>query len=183
MHYNPGLFTAVSNMLLGPAGVPPKLNITAIGVHDGSSRLECWQLDEPFSRSTEPGTTGCATLQLGDLANTTYTVLPPHYDAPLHNAPFRQWVFISAGLAYITIPGDDSPGAYVAGGGFGLIFASDTADVSNTGHRTQYPGVSETVHLQIPTKDGQVPAHFLLHPGPCTANEMAGRSGLISGEY
>ncbi|KAK7754565.1 hypothetical protein SLS62_003347 [Diatrype stigma] len=84
------------------------------------------------------------------------------------------WVVFTTGLALITLPDDDSTSAHVAGGQFGLIFAADTADLSKKGHRTQYLGITETVALQIPTADGKVPEHSLLHMGPCGANETTG---------
>lgn len=77
-------------------------------------------------------------------------------------------------MALITLPDDDSTSAHVAGGQFGLIFAADTADLSEKGHRTQYLGITETVALQIPTADGKVPEHSVLHMGPCGANETTG---------
>lgn len=88
-------------------------------------------------------------------------------------------VFIS-GLAYITLPEDNTTSAYVSGGEFGVIFAADTAASSQEGHRTQYPGVTETIALQIPTQDGEVPAHSLIHTGPCAVNEVGGFRGIGS---
>jgi hypothetical protein len=85
-----------------------------------------------------------------------------------------------SGLAYITLPGNNSTGAYVSGGEFGLIFAADTADVSAEGHQTQYPGITETVALEVPTKDGESPAHSVLHNGPCVAGETTGLRGTAA---
>lgn len=93
----------------------------------------------------------------------------------------NRWVVFLSGLAHITLPGDSSTGAYVTGGQFGLIFAADTAAVSGTGHRTVYPGTTETIALQVPTEDGEVPAHSVLHDGPCTANDIAGLYALATG--
>jgi hypothetical protein len=83
-----------------------------------------------------------------------------------------------SGLAYVTIPDDNTTSAYISGGEFGLIFAADTADVSDKGHRTQYLGVAETIILQIPVEDNTIPAHTVLHSGPCLANETSGFRGL-----
>lgn len=93
-----------------------------------------------------------------------------------------RWVVFTSGLAYITLPSNSSQGAYVSGGEFGLIFAADTAEVSSLGHRTQYPGVTETIALQIPTQDGAIPSHTMLHAGPCVANEVNGVQGLSQDE-
>lgn len=86
-------------------------------------------------------------------------------------------MFIS-GLAYITLPTNDTTEAYIEGGEYGVIFAADTADVSTQGHRTQYPGTSETVALEMPTEDGEIPAYEVLHSGPCTASDFAGLHSL-----
>jgi hypothetical protein len=151
-----------------------KLNVTAIGAQDGSSTLECWQLDHPFVTSNEPGTSGSAQAQLGGVANISYSIIPSNFDGGIHNAPQNQWVVFTAGLAYITLPDDDTTSAYVVGGEFGLIFAADTQNVSASGHRTQYPGTTETIALQVPTADGDIPEHQVLHVGPCTISEIAG---------
>lgn len=65
-------------------------NLTAIAVSANTSVLECWQLINPFVISDAPGTAGSATLQFGDLANATYTVLPPRFNGGLHRAPHMQ---------------------------------------------------------------------------------------------
>ncbi|KAI0467437.1 hypothetical protein F4859DRAFT_244619 [Xylaria cf. heliscus] len=151
-----------------------KLNVTAIGARDGLSTLECWQLDQPFDTSTEPGTSGSAQAQLGNVSALSYSIIPSNFDGGLHNGPHNQWVAFLSGLAYITLPGDASTSVSITGGEFGLIFVADTADVSREGHRTQYPGITETIALQIPTADGKVPEHDLVHEGPCSISEIAG---------
>lgn len=90
----------------------------------------------------------------------------------------HRWVVFTSGLAYITLPDDDETSAYVSGGEFGLIFAADTAAVSEKGHRTRYPGITETIALQIPTADGEVPKHDVLHAGPCVTSEINGIRGF-----
>lgn len=193
-----------------------KLNITAISARNGCSTLECWQLDAPFDLSDEPGTAGSAVTRLGNAANVSYSVVPPHFDGGLHAAPHNQyvlpslptqsntiayynklrlaidlpchahkltcraiprWVIFLSGLAYITLPNNASQSAYVPGGEMGLIFAADTADVTKIGHRTQYPGVVETVALQVPTTDGQIPPHEVLYMGACNAPDVNGLRG------
>ncbi|RYP41486.1 hypothetical protein DL767_000991 [Monosporascus sp. MG133] len=93
-----------------------------------------------------------------------YTVIPPNYDG--------RWVAFISGLAYITLPDDDTTSAHISGGEFGLIFAAGVAEVGGKGHRTQYPGITETMALVVPAVDGQAPAHSLLHMGPCSAEEV-----------
>lgn len=66
------------------------------------------------------------------------------------------------------------------GGEFGTIFAADVAALSAQGHHTQYPGITETVALEIPTQDNIIPAHKVLYAGPCTADETVGIKGLAT---
>jgi hypothetical protein len=172
------LLYPVAVALLMPAVSCLNLNVTAIGAQDGHSTLECWQMDTPFNISTQPGTAGTAIATLSNVANLTYTILPSNFDGGVHNAPANQWVAFTTGLAYITLPEDENTTAYVRGGEFGFIFAADVAGVSEVGHRTQYPGITETIALQIPTSDGEVPAHRVLHMGPCTAHEISGVRSL-----
>ncbi|KAK7987187.1 hypothetical protein PG996_006212 [Apiospora saccharicola] len=160
--------------VVGAATEGTKLNITAIGASAGKSTLECWQLDAPFAVSDTPGTRGSAAANLGNVTNFGFGVIPANFDGGLHNAPANQWVMFTTGLAHITLPGDDSGGAYIQGGEFGLIFAADTANVSEKGHYTRYPGIVETVALQMPTLDGKIPPHQVVRSGPCQTDDMAG---------
>lgn len=81
-------------------------------------------------------------------------------------------MYIISGLAYITLP-TNHVSAYISGE-FGLLFAADTVGMSNLGHRTQYPGITETVSISMPTVDGQIPSHSLLHYGPCAKKDVVG---------
>lgn len=87
-----------------------------------------------------------------------------------------RWVYFVSGLAHITLPTSDVS-AYISGE-FGLIFAADTVGTSSLGHRTQYPGITETVAISMPTKDGGIPPHNLLHYGPCAKKDVAGYDDL-----
>ena len=71
---------------------PSTLNLTSMGVSKGVSIMECWQLDNVFEETNQIGVPGLLQLQLGDLANMSYTVIPPKYFPPLHNAPNVQYV-------------------------------------------------------------------------------------------
>ncbi|KAL1848874.1 hypothetical protein Daus18300_013486 [Diaporthe australafricana] len=166
--------------LLQPS-VALQFNITALGAANNASTIECWQMDTPFTISTQQGTAGSAQLQLGNASTVSYSVLPAQYDAGVHNAPANQWVLFLTGLAHISLPEDPTTSAYVLGGEFGLIFAADTADVSGVGHSTSYPGNTETVAVQVPTLDGEIPAHSILHDGPCTAVDVMGLRQLATG--
>ncbi|KAM7199784.1 hypothetical protein V8F20_005654 [Naviculisporaceae sp. PSN 640] len=162
-----------------------KFNVTALSANKHRvSTIECWQMDTPFTVSTDAGIAGSASISLGNVTNLVYTVLPAGFDGGVHVAPKNQWVVFTKGLAVLTIPGDDSPKstASIQGGGFGLIFAADTKEVSDKGHITRYPGITETVALQAPTHDGKVPNHKILYRGPCKAEQVAGQLGLATGK-
>jgi hypothetical protein len=74
---------------LPSSSAPPALNLTAISASNGNSILECWALPGFFA-SAQAGTAGALNLFLGDLANATYTVIPPRFNGGLHNAPAPQ---------------------------------------------------------------------------------------------
>lgn len=69
-----------------------RLNVTAISAHQGSSTLECWQLDQPFITSSGDGSLGRTDTKLGGVSNVTYSVFPSKFDLGTHNAPYHQYV-------------------------------------------------------------------------------------------
>lgn len=71
---------------------PSFLNVTALTAQGGVSVLECWQILPGFTTSSQSGTVGASILQLGELANASYSVIPPAFDAGFHNAPTQQYV-------------------------------------------------------------------------------------------
>lgn len=77
----------------------------------------------------------------------------------------------------IELPEGNMTTAYVSGGEFGLIFAADTPALSRHGHRGQVVGNTEAIVLQIPTADGKIPDHAVLHVGPCCSEEVVGLRG------
>ncbi|CAJ2508770.1 Uu.00g137960.m01.CDS01 [Anthostomella pinea] len=170
---------AMLDALLSLATAQLYLNVTALGAADGASTIECWQVKSPFAVATDAGTPGSAIAQLGNIANMSYLAIPPNFDGGLHRALAKQWVYMTSGLAYTTVPGNNSAGAYMTGGEFGLIFAADTADVSTEGHRTQYHSNTQTIGIQLPTLNGETPAHDVLHSGPCVTGEVSGLRSLV----
>jgi len=73
--------------------VPPTfLNVTALWAENGASVLQCWQILPGFTTSSQSGTAGASILQLGAVSNMSYSVLPPGFNAGLHNAPTEQYV-------------------------------------------------------------------------------------------
>ncbi|KAK6952451.1 hypothetical protein Daesc_006988 [Daldinia eschscholtzii] len=139
------------------------LNITAIGAKDGKSRFECWELAAPFVSSSQDGIVGSQTTFLGDVSNITYNVIPSGFEPKVHSAPRNHTVMAT--------PGESS-----------VIFAADTPDVSTEGHGNYFPGITETIFLQIPTKDNAIPEHKVVREdGPCPANKYEALRGWSTG--
>lgn len=94
------LFSATSAQLSNVT--TPTLNLTTIAAVNGSSVLQCWQFPE-FMASAQAGTAGALNLFLGDMANASYTVVPPRFNGGLHTAPSAQYVFLACTILYQTI--------------------------------------------------------------------------------
>ncbi|KAK7699520.1 hypothetical protein SLS64_011658 [Diaporthe eres] len=168
--FNLAFFLAAQTSVLST-----KLNVTVLGTANDQSRFECWELAASFTSSTQPGVVGTHTTKLGDVSNITYNVAPAGYDSEVHTAPFFQWVLLLSGLGVITLPYDNSTEVVLTPGEAALMFVADTAEFSKEGHGSYFPGVTETVFLQIPAKDNKVPDHSVVYEDkPCTANEYAG---------
>lgn len=82
-----------------------------------------------------------------------------------------RWVAFISGLAVVSLP-NSTETATIHGGRNGLILATDTKNVSTLGHITMYPSKKDTVGIQIPTSDNEIPGHTVLHVGPCKTGEM-----------
>jgi hypothetical protein len=93
------LFT-VTSMLAVSAGATPMANdtqflqLSAVVTKNNNSVIECWQLSDAFVTSAGAGTVGALSLNIENLANATYTVLPPFFEGGVHNSPHPQYVFI-----------------------------------------------------------------------------------------
>lgn len=83
-----------------------------------------------------------------------------------------RWVAFTSGEAVISVPQSEHT-AHIHGGQNGLIFVADTAGVSLEGHLTRYPGDEETTVFQIPTANGLIPPHRVLHKGACTEHGVS----------
>lgn len=81
---------ALSLLALVGTTLATRLNITAIGAHNGMSRFECWELDAPFMGSNQTGFEDTRATSLGDVSRMTYNVFPAGYDSRLHRAPANQ---------------------------------------------------------------------------------------------
>ncbi|KAI0042605.1 hypothetical protein FA95DRAFT_1610065 [Auriscalpium vulgare] len=158
-----------------PVPTYPTLNVSAIVGRNGASAFECWALTPGFEVSSEAGTAGAEVLQLGDLANASYSVLPPRFAGGPHHAPRVQYVLLLSGAAHVTLP-NSTADMWVFGGAHGLHFAADVEGVSAYGHVTDYPSGDETRSVQIPTAGGVAPPHEVLHAGPCEHSMQLRRS-------
>ncbi|KAL0059837.1 hypothetical protein AAF712_013374 [Marasmius tenuissimus] len=170
--------------------------VNAIVGESGASTVECWGIQPPFVVSTQvaqielsssreetelillqPGTVGNKILQLGQLANASYTQFPPGVitDSGLHNAPNAQygsssflnlypktsinshrWVVLLAGQGNINFPDSPSTPNLTVNAGE-ILIAVDTPGTSDVGHRSVWNG--GTIALQLPFEPGFVPAH------------------------
>ncbi|KAK5991881.1 hypothetical protein PT974_05268 [Cladobotryum mycophilum] len=162
---------ATGGAVLDSAPTTLALNITAINGRNGESVLECWQLKQKFTSSATPGTAGALSLTVGDASKVTYTIIPGQFDGGLHNAPAAQLVHFISGVAHITLPSSKDE-AWIHGGKYGLIAAVDTAAVSKTGHRTQYPSMADTIGLQLPLNNWSAANYTVLHSGACGEDEL-----------
>lgn len=76
--------------------VPSTLNITTLTAKNGFSVLECWSLVPGFTTSHQAGTSGAASIGIGELGsstvNATFSIIPARFDGGIHNAPAAQYV-------------------------------------------------------------------------------------------
>ena len=109
-------------------------------------------------------------------SGTCCAVSPPFLQASTHVltnhgiSPIYRYNAFLSGETRITIPGSTQQ-VTIRGGKYGLLLATDTATVSTTGHVSS-TGRNEVTGLMIPTQDGVLPSHNVLHDGPCTRGEL-----------
>lgn len=141
-----------------------KLQISAVvnaEQYPWDAKIECWELQAPFTRYPTVG----EALSLGDVTNMTYVTLPPKSQEGLHHPPHNMFFILISGLAHVRLPADpNSDGLWIVEGVSPLIVATDILGI---GHYTDYPGVKETVALQVPFQDGVVPEHKTVGDGAC----------------
>lgn len=146
-------------------------NLTAISAVNGASVLECWQITLPLTISQTPGTEGAAIQQLGNLSSMVWSSVPGGYAGSPHPAPSVQYNAILSGILRVTIPNSPQQ-ATVYGGKYGLIIAVDTANVSKIGHVSSTIGKEELTALMIPTENGKIPPHKVIHRGACEKHDL-----------
>lgn len=84
-------------VLMSALAAANTLNVTVLGARHNRSTLECWALEPGFVTSTQSGTAGSMSLNLGliggkSAGNSTYAVIPANFDGGRHNAPTPQYV-------------------------------------------------------------------------------------------
>lgn len=72
---------------------------------------------------------------------------------------------VLSGLAHVTVPEDELEDLWIDEGD--VMIAADTI---GKGHITDYPLDKDTHALQIPFKDGVLPAHRVIRSGVCHAS-------------
>lgn len=89
-----------------------------------------------------------------------------------------RWLVILNGLAVVTLEDNSSVSLTASMGESSLLFIADTPDVSEKGHNGYFPGITETIFMQIPTQDGLIPKHEPIYEdAPCSAHEFTGLRG------
>lgn len=88
--------TIVFPVVASTLAAAESFNVTALSARNSLSTLECWALEPSFKVSTESGTAGSKTLNLGPIGgsgNSTYGVIPAKFNGGRHNAPTPQYVY------------------------------------------------------------------------------------------
>lgn len=82
------------------------LNITVLNAENNHSTLECWALTPGFETSSQHGTAGTESLNLGPIgggaSNASFSVLPAGFDGGRHHAPVMQYVLPGFFLLFLS---------------------------------------------------------------------------------
>lgn len=175
----------------------PLLNVTTLTSRDGYSLLECWQLtsvpvDNRSAMNYRVGNTSYAEWSIieprttvGEAWALSAQCVSLFLSSPLDQrrkacrltSDARITVVLN-GLIRVSVPPpsctkDACPSASV--GYFmpgtlssSMLFALDTKETSTKrGHYTEFPSDEQTVLLQMPFANSEVPEHTVLYDGPC----------------
>jgi hypothetical protein len=80
---------------------------------------------------------------------------------------------ILQGLVHISLPNSKDE-TYIQPGSLSILLVIDQRNVSISGHITEFPGSETTLIAQFPVAGNQVPAHTVLHSGPCDLDDVRG---------
>ncbi|KAI4765680.1 hypothetical protein E4T52_09305 [Aureobasidium sp. EXF-3400] len=75
------------------------------------------------------------------------------------------------------IPPHTKDEIYIQPGPLSILLVIDQRNVSISGHITEFPGSETTLIAQFPITGNQVPAHTVLHSGPCGLDDVRGLIG------
>jgi hypothetical protein len=168
--------------------IAQSLNVTTLAVQNGSSVLECWSLGSPTSGA------GAQNYPLGDFSNAFIGAIPPHtyigqawpssiqyffLDLSAVRAltdTLQRYSMILHGLVHISLPNSKDE-TYIQPGPLSTLLVIDERNISIAGHITEFPGSETTLIAQFPVAGNQVPAHTVLHSGPCDLDDVRGLVG------
>ncbi|TLD03344.1 uncharacterized protein PgNI_12289 [Pyricularia grisea] len=102
---------ALTAIMLAPCVMAEmRLNVTSISAQDGAFTIECWEVDSSITTD--------GNLSLGNVQNITWLSHPQSSKGhnTLCNLSTRpRWLFFIKGTFRLTLPGNDSTEAYLAG--------------------------------------------------------------------
>jgi len=83
-----------------------------------------------------------------------------------------RWVIVLAGSIKVYLQNNQSVAntAFISSGTSGILLAVDTKDVSPVGHITET--IEQTAMLFMPTANGTVPEHRVLHHNVCAGEDL-----------
>jgi hypothetical protein len=88
----------------------------------------------------------------------------------------QRYSMILQGLVHISLPTSKDE-IYIQPGPLSILLVIDQRNVSISGHITEFPGSETTLIAQFPIAGNQVPAHTVLHSGPCGLDDVRGLIG------
>ena len=100
-------------------------------------------------------------------------------DCSLQSEPLAdvlsRYSMILQGLVHISLPNSKDE-IYIQPGPLSVLVI-DQRNVSIAGHITNFPGSETTLIAQFPVFGNLVPAHTVLHSGPCGLEDVRGLIG------
>ncbi|KAJ7137563.1 small secreted protein [Mycena crocata] len=152
-------------------GGDESLLVNAIVAKNTISMVECWKIEPGFQLSNVTGTVGDKVLQLGNMNNALYIIIPDDDGKPndggLHNGAHSQWVFALTGGVNVSFP-EASGGFSVSAGG--LFISTDVLGTSTLGHRSLWAAGS--IFIQAPFPDGAAINHTVIANHSCEENHL-----------
>ncbi|KAJ7137093.1 hypothetical protein C8R44DRAFT_848467 [Mycena epipterygia] len=153
-------------------GGDESLLVNAIVGKNNISMVECWKVEPGYQVSNVSGTVGDKVLQLGNVNNAVYIIIPDDDGKPnnggLHNGAHAQWVFALTGGVNVTFP--EAPGGFAVSAG-GLFISTDVLGTSTLGHQSIWAAGS--IFIQAPFPDGVAINHTVIANHSCEENHVA----------